>query len=77
MGYFSEELSKARYISHIHSFASFSVYAVGAGGEAGVLRCLEILEKEIDTTIALLGCADINELGLSNLSHAPKEFLEI
>jgi L-lactate dehydrogenase (cytochrome) len=39
------------------------IYGLGAGGQAGVARAIEILQKELDTTMALCGVksvADIN-----------------
>lgn len=38
------------------------VYGLGAMGEAGVTRALEILHKELDTTMALCGHRDINQV---------------
>jgi len=38
-------------------------YGIGAGGEAGVTRAIEILRAEIVRTMKLLGCASIGELG--------------
>jgi L-lactate dehydrogenase (cytochrome) len=38
------------------------VYGLGALGEAGVTRCLQIIHKELDTTMALCGCVDIREV---------------
>lgn len=38
-------------------------YGVGAGGQAGVTRAIEILRAEIVRTMKLLGCASIGELG--------------
>ena len=38
------------------------VYGVGAMGEAGVTRALEILHKELDTTMALCGRTDVRTL---------------
>ena len=40
-----------------------TLYGVAAGGEAGARRALEILREEVDMTMALIGCANINELG--------------
>ena len=34
-------------------------YGLGVGGEAGVLRALEIIRKEMDTTMALMGERDM------------------
>jgi L-lactate dehydrogenase (cytochrome) len=39
------------------------VYGLGAGGEAGVARVLEILRAELDVAMALTGERDINEVG--------------
>jgi len=43
------------------------VYGLGAMGEAGVTRALEILHKELDVTMALCGERDIANLGRHNL----------
>ena len=40
---------------------------LGAGGEAGVTRVLEIIRKELDTTMALCGERDILNVGLHNI----------
>jgi L-lactate dehydrogenase (cytochrome) len=42
-------------------------YGLGAGGEGGVLRALEIVRKETDTTMALMGERDIRNIGLHNI----------
>jgi L-lactate dehydrogenase (cytochrome) len=42
-------------------------YGLGAGGEAGVTRALEIVRKETDTTMALMGERDIRNIGLHNI----------
>jgi len=39
------------------------LYGLGAGGEAGVTRVLEILRAELDVTMALTGERDINDVG--------------
>ena len=39
------------------------LYGLGALGEAGVTRCLEILHKELDTTMALCGQTRIDRIG--------------
>lgn len=39
------------------------VYGLGAMGEAGVTRALEVIHKELDTTMALCGHRDIEEVG--------------
>ena len=39
------------------------LYGLGAGGEAGVTRALDIIHAEMDTTMALLGERDVNNVG--------------
>lgn len=39
------------------------IYGLGAMGEAGVTRALEVIHKELDTTMALCGRKDIAGLG--------------
>ncbi|PID62057.1 MAG: alpha-hydroxy-acid oxidizing enzyme [Gammaproteobacteria bacterium] len=39
------------------------IYGLGAMGEAGVTRALEIIHKELDTSMALCGRRSIDELG--------------
>ena len=43
------------------------LYGLGAMGEAGVSKMLEILHKELDVSMALTGVRDIREVGLHNL----------
>jgi L-lactate dehydrogenase (cytochrome) len=43
------------------------LYGLGAMGEAGVTKMLEILQKELDVSMALTGTKDIREVGTSNL----------
>ncbi len=43
------------------------IYGLGAAGEAGVTRALDILRKELDTTMALCGETDIRNVGRHNL----------
>jgi L-lactate dehydrogenase (cytochrome) len=38
------------------------VYGLGAMGEAGVTRCLEIIQKELDVTMAFCGLRDVNRV---------------
>lgn len=38
-------------------------YGLGAGGEAGVARAIEILRADVVRTLKLLGCASIADLG--------------
>ena len=46
------------------------LYGLAAGGEAGVARSLEILMKEIDITMALLGRTTVAQLDRSALTTA-------
>jgi L-lactate dehydrogenase (cytochrome) len=43
------------------------LYGLGAMGEAGVTRCLEIIAKELDITMAFCGRTDINTVDRSVL----------
>ena len=49
------------------------VYGLGAMGEAGVTRALEVIHKELDTTMALCGERDVADLGRHNLL-LPQDF---
>ena len=49
------------------------VYGLGAMGKDGVTKSLEVLHKELDTTMALCGHRDLNEVGREIL-HVPKDF---
>jgi L-lactate dehydrogenase (cytochrome) len=42
-------------------------YGLGAGGEAGVTRSLEIIREEMDVTLALLGERDVRNIGPHNI----------
>jgi L-lactate dehydrogenase (cytochrome) len=39
------------------------VYGLGALGEAGVTKCLEVIHKELDTTMALCGHRRLETVG--------------
>jgi L-lactate dehydrogenase (cytochrome) len=43
------------------------LYAAAVGGQAGVEQAVRILQSEIKTSLALLGCNRIDELGSSHL----------
>ena len=43
------------------------LYGLGAGGEAGVTRALEILRRELDITMALCGERDIKNVSARNI----------
>jgi L-lactate dehydrogenase (cytochrome) len=49
------------------------IYGLGAMGEAGVTRALEVIQKELDITMALCGERDVRALGRHNLL-IPKDF---
>ncbi len=42
-------------------------YGLGAGGEAGVTRALDIIRAEMDTTMALMGERDVRNVGPHNI----------
>ncbi|HEY6257805.1 MAG TPA: alpha-hydroxy acid oxidase [Xanthobacteraceae bacterium] len=46
------------------------LYGLGAGGEAGVTRAIEILKNELDVTMALTGTNRITDIGPHVLSEA-------
>ena len=46
------------------------LYSLGAGGEAGVTKCLQMLAKELDLTMAFCGHNDINKVDASILRRA-------
>jgi len=43
------------------------IYGLGAGGERGVTRALEIIARELEITMALCGENDVRKLGRHNL----------
>ena len=49
------------------------IYGLGAMGQAGVTRALEVIHKELDTTMALCGETQVTDLGRHNLL-VPKNF---
>jgi L-lactate dehydrogenase (cytochrome) len=49
------------------------VYGLGAMGQQGVTKALEVIHKELDTTMALCGERDISNLGRHNLL-LPEDF---
>jgi len=50
-------------------------YGLGAAGEAGVTRALEIIHKELDVTMALCGETDVKNVGKHNL-YIPQSFAD-
>ncbi|WP_312531879.1 alpha-hydroxy acid oxidase, partial [Paracoccus sp. (in: a-proteobacteria)] len=51
------------------------IYGLGAMGEEGVSKALEIIHKELDTTMALCGERDVREFGRHDIL-LPKGFLD-
>lgn len=49
------------------------IHGLGAMGQAGVTRALEILRKELDVTLALCGLRDIDDVSPAIL-HVPPDF---
>ena len=49
------------------------IYGLGAMGGAGVTKALEIIHKELDTTMALCGQTKLQDLGRHNLL-VPEDF---
>ena len=49
------------------------VYGLGAMGEAGVTRALEIIHKELDTSMAFCGHRDINQID-RDILRIPRNF---
>ncbi len=49
------------------------VYGLGAQGQAGVTRALEVLHKELDMTMALCGRRDINDVD-RDILYIPEDF---
>jgi L-lactate dehydrogenase (cytochrome) len=49
------------------------IYGLGAMGEAGVTSALNIIHREIDTTMALCGETNVEDLGRHNLL-IPEDF---
>jgi L-lactate dehydrogenase (cytochrome) len=46
------------------------LYGLGAGGEAGVARAIEIIRRELDVTMALCGTRSIADIGRHVLAQA-------
>ena len=49
------------------------VYGLGAMGQKGVTRALEVIHKELDTSMALCGEKHVTDLGRHNLL-VPEDF---
>ena len=49
------------------------LYGLGAGGEAGVSRCLELIQRELDLTMAFCGVTDIADVDERILLSAARQ----
>ena len=49
------------------------IYGLGAMGQAGVTKALEVMHKELDTTMALCGHRDINDV-TRDILYIPEDF---
>ncbi len=47
------------------------LYGLGAGGEAGVTQCLDLIRKELDVTMAMCGLRDIRDVTANILAGRP------
>jgi L-lactate dehydrogenase (cytochrome) len=47
-------------------------YGLGAAGEAGVTRALQILRNDVERTLQLLGCGSVGELNKSYIEYPPE-----
>ena len=45
------------------------VYGLGAGGEAGVAKAIEIIRKELDVTMALCGVKSVRDIDRSVIAQ--------
>jgi len=50
------------------------IYGLGAMGQAGVATALEIIRKELDTTMALCGLRDVRQVNADILAKPPANF---
>lgn len=52
------------------------IFGLGAGGEAGVLKAIEIIRKELEVSMALTGVNQLSEIGGQNLVERQCRFME-
>jgi glycolate oxidase len=52
------------------AIGKLQAWALGAAGTAGLVRCLELLEREIQTTMGLIGVTALDQLDPSCLTEA-------
>jgi L-lactate dehydrogenase (cytochrome) len=69
-----QDILKAKAMgAHATMIGRSYIYGLGAMGEAGVTKALEVLQKELDITMALCGERDVADLGRHNLL-VPEDF---
>jgi L-lactate dehydrogenase (cytochrome) len=49
------------------------IYGLGAGGQAGVARAIEILQKELDVTMALCGVSKVSDINRDVLADTESQ----
>jgi L-lactate dehydrogenase (cytochrome) len=55
--------------AHACSIGRGYLFALAAGGQAGVERALMLLRTEVERTMALVGCDSVRKLGRSHVRH--------
>jgi L-lactate dehydrogenase (cytochrome) len=69
-----QDILKAKAMgAHATMIGRSYIYGLGAMGEAGVTKALEVLQKELDISMALCGERDVADLGRHNLL-IPEDF---
>jgi L-lactate dehydrogenase (cytochrome) len=69
-----QDILKAKAMgAHATMIGRSYIYGLGAMGEAGVTKALEVLQKELDITMALCGERNVADLGRHNLL-IPEDF---
>jgi L-lactate dehydrogenase (cytochrome) len=48
------------------------LYGLGAGGEAGVAKVIDMLKRELDTTMVLTGIADVKKIDRNAIAGWPE-----
>jgi L-lactate dehydrogenase (cytochrome) len=49
------------------------IYGLGAGGQAGVARAIDILKKELDVTMALCGVSKVSDINRDVLAETESQ----
>ncbi len=52
------------------AIGKLQAWALGAGGAQGLIRCLDLLEREIEATMGLIGVTSLDQLDASYLTKA-------